>query len=168
MAPPTKYTSIVYKYLHQHKQFYIAILAAFIFVSLAIHFLYNHWPQINKHSTSKDTTNISNASKRNKPASIMFFNANWCKYCTKAKPEWKAFVDKYNGETINGYTIDCIGGENGTNCTDTNDPNVNDAIQHYNIEHYPTIKLKKDDLVIDFDGQITQSNLSSFVTSSLS
>jgi hypothetical protein len=40
-----------------------------------------------------------------------------------------------------------------------------ELIKLYNIDAYPTIKLKKDDIVVDFDAKITQVALSKFVNS---
>ena len=42
---------------------------------------------------------------------------------------------------------------------------TSELIKLYNIDAYPTIKLKKDDIIVDFDAKITQVALSKFVNS---
>jgi thiol-disulfide isomerase/thioredoxin len=94
---------------------------------------------------------------------IYFFNVDWCPHCVKAKPEWKKFCDRRNGEIYKRYNINCVGGENGVDCTKTEDVNVVDYIQNFNIEHYPTVKMVKGGTTIDFDGKITDDNMETFI-----
>lgn len=109
-----------------------------------------------------DQRNIPNNGS-NEEISFYFFNVDWCPHCIKAKPEWIKFCQKYDGKEYNGYIISCVGGENGTDCTNSDEPSIIDIIQKFNIEHYPTLKMVKGSSIIDFDGKITDDNLETFI-----
>jgi hypothetical protein len=68
-------------------------------------------------------------------------------------------MGQFNGKVVNGYTIKCID----NNCTDDEDENINNLIQRYNIDSYPTIKMEKDGKIIEFDAKITSTALGKFV-----
>ena len=112
----------------------------------------------------KDTKNISNANRRIKTADILFFHTDWCPHCTKALPIWKSFVSSYDETIINGYTINCINGIKGIDCDDKASSEI---IEKHNITKFPTIKLIKDDITINYDANITSENLTKFVNTVL-
>jgi thiol-disulfide isomerase/thioredoxin len=112
---------------------------------------------------------------------VYFFHVDWCPHCIKAQPEWDSFQKQYDNKEMGGYLVRCYD----IDCTEDNgdaviqfDPNdetstgikptsikISELIQKYKIESYPTIKLTKDDLVVDFDAKVTQANLVQFVSS---
>ena len=102
--------------------------------------------------------NVDNTGEMVKSAQVYFFYTTWCPYSTKALPEWESVVNKYNNTTVNGYNLSFIS----VNCTNET-PEVDKYIQMYNIEGYPTIKLVKDDHIIEFDAKATSSNIESFI-----
>ena len=93
----------------------------------------------------------------------MFFHADWCPHCKKAQPEWNTFKSQYDGTTVNGYVIKCVD----INCTNEKDSSVTASINEYKIESYPTVKMLKDNQVIEFDSKITNTSLNSFVETML-
>lgn len=94
---------------------------------------------------------------------VMFFNVDWCPHCVKAKPEWEKFVNKYDGQTQNGYLISCVGGAAGINCTNSDDPNVSQLINQYKVEYYPTLIFIQNGQEIKFDGKVTMDNMEQFM-----
>jgi len=57
------------------------------------------------------------SSDSGKTVELIFYGAEWCGYCKKAKPGWNDFVDAHNGEKINGHELtatyeECGEGEN--------------------------------------------------------
>jgi thiol-disulfide isomerase/thioredoxin len=92
----------------------------------------------------------------------MLFSVDWCPHCKTAKPEWDALKSEYEGKQINGYTI--IFTE--YNCTEESDE-VSQLMDKYKIEGYPTIKLVKDNQVIEYDAKPTKSTMEQYLHSVL-
>ena len=152
---------LIYRdYIEKHKRKIIVILLLILFI-IAGAYAYK-WYATPKLET-KAYDDVANANRKNIPVNVLFFSAEWCPYCIKAKPEWQSFSDKYNGKIVNEYIINCIN----IDCTNSDaDPAVHASIQKYGIEHYPTIKMVIDDKIIDYDASVTSSNLGRFVESS--
>ena len=98
----------------------------------------------------------------NKQAELMLFYVDWCPHCKTAKPEWEEIKAKYDGKTINGYTVIF----NEVNCTEET-PEIEEMMNKYKIEGYPTIKLLKDGQIIEFDAKPTKDTLDKFLNSVL-
>jgi hypothetical protein len=77
-------------------------------------------------------------------------------------PEWEKFIEKYDSKEINGYKVKCVD----IDCTKESS-DVTSAIQKYNIESYPTIKMLRGKEVIEFDSKITDNTLGKFVETML-
>lgn len=144
---------------------YIGVIAIVIFALILIMlsvWSYYYYAKPILSNDLIDQRNIPNNGS-NEEISFYFFNVDWCPHCIKAKPEWIKFCQKYDGKEYNGYIISCVGGENGTDCTNSDEPSIIDIIQKFNIEHYPTLKMVKGSSIIDFDGKITDDNLETFI-----
>jgi thiol-disulfide isomerase/thioredoxin len=100
----------------------------------------------------------SAASDSGKEAEIMLFYTDWCPHCKTAKPEWEQVKAEYNGKQIHGYTI--IFTE--VNCTNES-PDVERMMNTYKIDGYPTIKLVKDNQIIDYDAKPSKATLTQFL-----
>jgi len=98
------------------------------------------------------------AGNSGKDAEIMLFYTDWCPHCKTAKPEWEQVKAEYNGKQIHGYTI--IFTE--VNCTNES-PDVEKMMNTYKIDGYPTIKLVKDNQIIDYDAKPTKATLTQFL-----
>jgi thiol-disulfide isomerase/thioredoxin len=101
---------------------------------------------------------VANAEKRSNELIIYFFNVDWCPHCKTAKPEWEKFAKLYDGKSKGEYVIKCVN----YNCTDETSE-VTQVINKYNIDSYPTVKMVKDNQIIDFDAKITRDHLEQFV-----
>jgi len=155
--------NIIVKYFTSNKlSFWIAFLI--ILLILASLYAYNHFylpSQTNKKfkNISNDSAGTSKAFNSGTSVIIHIFTVDWCPYCTKAKPEWNNFKAKYDGKKHNGYTIRCVEHD----CTKSKDPEIKKLVDKYEIKGYPTIKMEKDGLVIDFDAKVSIDSLSQFV-----
>jgi thiol-disulfide isomerase/thioredoxin len=161
-----KFTEIFYNNFYRpNKRNLLIGVTLVVFLSVGTYiFATQLFPVIRKKMSTENTTDIPNATRRTKPLEIYFFNADWCPHCVSAKPDWKSFVSKYDKSDKNGYTIDCIGGEDGVNCTDSDsNAEITDQINKFNVKHFPTIKMKKDGEIIDYDAKVTTSNLEAFI-----
>ena len=140
---------------------YIVLVILLILIS---YYYYNQWtksaPAYNANRESG--TNESSSSGTNKQAELMLFYVDWCPHCKTAKPEWENLKSAYENKTINGYTI--IFTEH--NCTNEN-AEVEELMNKYKIEGYPTIKLLKDNQVIEYDAKPTKSTMEQFLNTVL-
>jgi len=112
------------------------------------------------YKANRENVPVGSAAAGNsgKEAEIMLFSTDWCPHCKTAKPEWEQVKAEYNGKQIHGYTI--IFTE--VNCTNES-PDVEKMMNTYKIDGYPTIKLVKDNQIIDYDAKPTKATLTQFL-----
>lgn len=106
--------------------------------------------------------NVPSDENSNKTATLMLFYVDWCPYCKTAKPEWDSLKSEYDGKMINGYTVTFVE----YNCTNESE-DVTSLMDKYNIEGYPTIKLSKDNQIIEYDAKPTKSTMEQFLNTVL-
>lgn len=94
-------------------------------------------------------------------AQVLLFYASWCPLSKKAMPVWEKIKEKYNGQTINGYllTFKEIDG------SDTESGAVSQELDNYKVTGFPTIKILKDNELVDFDANPTEESLEKFIQS---
>lgn len=89
---------------------------------------------------------------------IIIFTVEWCPHSKKAMPIWEELKEKYNGKRFNGYKLTFVevnGEEN---------PGMADK---YKVEGYPTIKMLKNNQVIEYDAKPSVAHLTEFLNSTL-
>jgi len=144
-------------------QFRLVFIGALVVVFTALTvWCYYKYAKPEMSASIANQSNIPN-NGTNQEIRIYFFNVDWCPHCVKAKIEWQKFCEKRDQTQYNGYNIVCVGGVDGVNCTNSDDQNIIEYIQNYNIEHYPTMKMVNGSTVVDFDGKITYDNLETFI-----
>ena len=117
-----------------------------------------------------DSANLEHNTKKGgisqKNVEVMFFFADWCPHCKKAKPHWNALKNSDTvgtGKVVNGYSI--LYTE--VDCTNDKDPAVQEKLNKFKVEGFPTIKLIKGNEVIEFDAQPETETLEQFILTSL-
>jgi len=106
--------------------------------------------------------NIPKDQNSNKTATLMLFYVDWCPHCKTAKPEWESLKAEYEGKSINGYTVNFTE----YNCTNES-AETTQLMDKYSIEGYPTIKLVKDNQIIEYDAKPTKSTMEQFLNTVL-
>ena len=111
-------------------------------------------PMLNKRYVSNNEFKKKSSNDNNNIVEIIFFYTAWCPYCKKARPEWDKFKSQWENKSIKGYSIvfteiDC----------DTNEKVAND----YKVDGYPTIKLLKDNKIVDYDAKPSVDTLNMFL-----
>jgi thiol-disulfide isomerase/thioredoxin len=137
---------------------YILITFLLILFLLGAHYAYTNFYTKKMEKKNNKFADVANAEKRSNEIIIYFFNVDWCPHCKTAKPEWDKFTKLYEGKAKGEYVIKCMN----YNCTDETSE-VTQTINKYNIDSYPTVKMVKDNQVIDFDAKITRDHLEQFV-----
>lgn len=140
-------------------------IIAMIIISLLLfsfaYYVYKNYAETNT-SYKANREHMSKDSITNKNATMMLFYADWCPHCKTAKPEWESLKTEYDGKTINGYTINFVE----HNCTNET-AEINELMDKYSIEGYPTIKLVKDNQIIEYDAKPTKSTMEQFLNTVL-
>jgi len=102
-----------------------------------------------------------------KEARLMYFYADWCPHCKAAKPhvdEIKSIYDaSSSGKRVNDYGIYF----EYVDCSDSNDAVVIEKMDKYNVEGFPTIKLKYDGKVADMDAKPDKETIELFLNTML-
>jgi hypothetical protein len=141
----------------------IGIIVLVIILAIISYIIYKSITDSAKNPTYKanrENAPVGSAAAANsgKEAEIMLFYTDWCPHCKTAKPEWEQVKAEYNGKQIHGYTI--IFTE--VNCTNES-PDVEKMMNTYKIDGYPTIKLVKDNQIIDYDAKPSKATLTQFL-----
>jgi thiol-disulfide isomerase/thioredoxin len=153
-------TNLFFSFVNPRKHIIWIVILLVIFIAAGYYgytSFYLPWLSSKRYSdvANTDPTSTGNGGD----VTIYFFSADWCPHCKHALPEWENFSQNYSGKEVNGYTIRCVN----INCTDDKDTKVVGYIQEYKIEGYPTIKMVKDNKVIEFDAKVTNTALETFV-----
>ena len=147
-------------YLDPYSYYPIGFIYALIFfLVLCIISYYVYQSDFVKHYNNPDTSDIPNASTNKGDSAIMFFYVDWCPHCKTAKPIWDNISAKYDKEFVNGYKCKFLE----YNLTEVDNEQNKKLTKDYNIEGYPTIKMKKGNDIIDFDAKITTTSLEEFI-----
>lgn len=87
---------------------------------------------------------------------VIFFYADWCPHCVRAKPEWNK-VQEMDGQNVNGKKV------NVRACNSEGSNVEKEVASDNNIEGYPTIKLIKNNEVVDYNGERTADAIKNFI-----
>ena len=140
---------------------FLIVSIIFIFISIAIYHYYYVVP--NKKAVYKPNhEHMNNSTNNTKTAELLLFCVDWCPHSKTAKPVWNDIKAQYENKTINGYKV--IFTE--INCTEET-AEVEEMMNKYNIEGFPTIKLLKDGQIVEYDAKPTKATLEQFLNTVL-
>jgi thiol-disulfide isomerase/thioredoxin len=138
------------------KDNWLVIIASLAMIGLGYYVYSKYISNNTTYNANREHDAINSDS--NKVATMMLFYVDWCPHCKTAKPEWENLKSEYEGKQINGYTIAFTE----YNCT-TESPETDELMNRYKIEGYPTIKLIKDNEVVEYDAKPTKSTMEQFL-----
>lgn len=104
-------------------------------------------------------------------ADVIFFTADWCPHCKKAKQPWEDFKNSYHNKIVKGTRIHCI--EYNITDVEPDDEGYQAFVtakanaDKYKVDGFPTLLMEKDKKVIDFDAKITTTALQEFLENML-
>lgn len=138
------------------------VILTILFILVIIYFYKQYTSSTTDSAVYKiNRENMHTKGSGNKAELILFY-VDWCPHCKTAKPEWENLKAEYDGKTINGYTV--LFTE--YNCTNET-AQVQELISKFKIEGYPTIKLIKDNQVIEYDAKPTKATMQEFLNTVL-
>lgn len=143
---------------------WMIVLAVIVFSAISIYFYFNYIASTKNtnYSANNQDTKIGSENQNSKEAELLLFYVDWCPHCKTAKPVWNDIKSEYENKTINGYKV--IFTE--INCTEETSE-VEQMMNKYNIEGFPTIKLLKDGQIIEYDAKPTKETLTQFLNTVL-
>jgi len=154
------FTAKFFEFLNP-KKLYIWLLLLVIALAFGTYrVLKNNGGSLEQRQKRKDVPNAP-GNAVGSDVEILFFTVNWCPHCKKAQAPWTDFSNAYHGKTVKGRRVRC----RKMDLTEGN-PNYTEAKDYadkYKIEGYPTIKMIKDDQVIEFDAKVSTNALEQFV-----
>lgn len=140
----------------------LIIIVVLLVILGGFYFFYYYLPSLKSSYKSSNDPSHGEDVKSGNTAELMLFYVDWCPHCKTAKPIWEDIKAEYENKTINGYHV--IFTE--INCT-TETAEVEQLMNKYNIEGFPTIKLLKDGQVIEYDAKPSKTNLEQFLNTVL-
>lgn len=139
---------------------YLYIIFTIVVILLSIYMYYTYFaPLKSKFSANNESPNEDNSANE---AELMFFYADWCPHCKTAKPIWNDLVSTYENKMINGYRVTFTE----INCSNET-PHIEEMMNKYKIEGFPTFKLIKDGQVIEYDAKPSKETLTQFLQTTL-
>ena len=140
------------------------IIAIILFTGISIYYYTSYIsPTMKaKYTANSEHESSDSSSNNSKDAELLLFYVDWCPHCKTAKPAWNEIKSEYENKTINGYKV--IFTE--VNCTEET-AEVEQMMNKYNIEGFPTIKLLKDGQIIEYDAKPTKDTLNQFLNTVL-
>ena len=139
----------------------IAMIVVGLLLIFLAYYVYKQYAD-GKTSFHANREHIPKDQNSNKTATLMLFYADWCPHCKTAKPEWDSLRTDYDGKSINGYTVNFVE----YNCANET-AEISQLMDKYSIEGYPTIKLVKDNQIIEYDAKPTKSTMEQFLNTVL-
>ena len=89
---------------------------------------------------------------------LIIFTVEWCPHSKKAIPVWEELKEKYNGKRFNGHKLTFV---------EVNGEENPEMADKYKVEGYPTIKMLKDNQVIEYDAKPSVAHPTEFLNSTL-
>ena len=141
-------------------RFWMILLAVIFFLFLS-GYVYTTYvsPMVNKNKEFVNNQEFVSNSENNKEEVVIYmFTVTWCPHSKNAIPVWEELKEKYNGKEFNNYILNFIqiDGEENTELADK-----------YKVEGFPTIKLIKNNQIIEYDAKPTMEHLEEFLKSTL-
>ena len=112
----------------------------------------------NKEWIGKNNNNSSSDLDGPQEAEVYFFFTEWCPHCKKAEPIWQQFKEQNEGKIINNYKL----------IFRDIDADKDEATANlFDVQAFPTIKLKKNQEIIEYDAKPQVSTLNKFINTVL-
>ena len=141
----------------------IIMLVVVLFIGIAVYYYYHYVSPSLKPEYNPNNEHLASSDSNNgKSAELLLFYVDWCPHCKTAKPAWDEIKTQYENKTINGYKF--IFTE--INFTEET-AEVEEMMNKYSIEGFPTIKLLKDGQIVEYDAKPTKSTLDQFLNTVL-
>tara|TARA_B110001469_G_scaffold127366_1_gene147953 strand:- start:3888 stop:4394 length:507 start_codon:yes stop_codon:yes gene_type:complete len=100
---------------------------------------------------------VEKPNPRGKQVVLVLFYVDWCPHCVSTKPEWQKLVSKMNNQKVNGANVKVHA------CNAEGSAVEKEFANENNVQGYPTIKLLKENDVVEYNGARNADALEDFV-----
>jgi thiol-disulfide isomerase/thioredoxin len=138
---------------------YLAGILALLVVTFIGYVLYGRFFS-RVHCAPSESTAIQSSSEST--PELMFFYASWCGHCKTAKPEWESTKEYLHTNPVKSHRVFCVEYD----CSEKT-PETEQILNQYKIDGFPTIKLKYENTIYDFNEIPTKENLLIFINTTL-
>lgn len=94
---------------------------------------------------------------KNNDVVIVLFYVDWCPHCVSTKPEWEKLVNNMNNTEVNGNNVVVAA------CNAEGSKVEKDFANENNVQGYPTIKLIKENDVVEYNGARNAEAIQEFI-----
>lgn len=138
----------------------IVCILVIILIAVAIFYLVKRNKKV-KEGFESAPMELNNLTEKPNPKEgdlvIVLFYVDWCPHCVSTKPEWNKLVNKMNNQKVNGNNVNVVA------CNAEGSTAEKEFANENNIEGYPTIKLVKENDVVDYNGARNVESLEEFI-----
>jgi thiol-disulfide isomerase/thioredoxin len=138
----------------------IVCVLVVVLIAIAIFYLVRN-NRIVKEGFESEPMELNNLTEKPNPKGadvvIVLFYVDWCPHCVSTKPEWNKLVNKMNNQKVNGNNVNVVA------CNAEGSTAEKEFANENNIEGYPTIKLVKENDVVDYNGARNVEALEEFI-----
>jgi thiol-disulfide isomerase/thioredoxin len=109
-------------------------------------------------SSSMELNNLTEKpNPRGNEVVLVLFYVDWCPHCVSTKPEWQKLVSKMNNQKVNGANVKVHA------CNAEGSAVEKEFSLENNVQGYPTVKLLKENEVVEYNGARNADALEDFV-----
>ena len=127
---------------------------------VALYYLFNN-NRKTVEGFDSEPMNLNNINTKPNPKGgdvyLVLFYVDWCPHCVSTKPEWNKLVNKMNNKQVNGNNVNVVACNAEGNNVEKEFANEN------NVQGYPTIKLIKENDVVEYNGARNVEALEDFI-----
>ena len=146
------------KLLHSNNM--LVCLFVVVLVAVALFYIYRE----NKTNLLEnfESHNLNNLVSKPNPSDnevvLVLFYVDWCPHCVSTKPEWSKLVDNMNNKEVNGVNVKIQG------CNAEGSDLEKEFANENDVQGFPTIKLIKNNDVVEYNGARNAEAMETFVT----
>ena len=137
------------------------LICVFVVALIAVAAYYIYRANKNNLLENFESNNLNNLVSKPNPVDnevvLVLFYVDWCPHCVSTKPEWSNLVNNLNNKEVNGVNVKVNA------CNAEGSVAEKEFASENNVQGYPTIKLIKNNEVVEYNGARNALEMENFV-----
>lgn len=142
------------------------LICVFVVALIAVAAYYIYRANKNNLLENFESNNLNNLVSKPNPNDnevvLVLFYVDWCPHCVSTKPEWSNLVNNLNNKEVNGVNVKVNA------CNAEGSAAEKEFASENNVQGYPTIKLIKNNEVVEYNGARNALEMENFVRDNVS